>query len=78
MAPYLDDNFGEELAEPFLSDVAAEVLVAELQFEFESLGDVGDARIGPLLGVQFAAEDAVGLDTDHHVGRAAIDRYVVA
>lgn len=74
---YLDDDFGEEFAGAFLFDIAAEILVAQLEFEFQASGDVGDARVGSLLGVQLAAEDAVGFDADNHVGRAAIDGHIV-
>ena len=78
MKIYLDDDFREELADAFLFDVTSEVLVAESQLELESLGDVRDARVWPLFGVQFAAEDAVGLDADDHVRWAAVDGHVVA
>ncbi len=64
---YLDDDFGEKFAKSFLSDVAAEILVAECQLEFQAFGHVCDARVGPLFGVQFAGENAVGLDADDHV-----------
>jgi hypothetical protein len=74
---YLDDDFGEEFAGAFLFDIAAEILVAQLEFEFQASGDVGDARVGSLLGVQLAAKDAVGFDADNHVGRAAIDGHIV-
>ena len=77
MDKYLNDDFGEKFAQSFLFDIAAEVLVAESQFEFQSFWHVGDARVGPLFGVQFAGEDAVGLDTDDHVGRSAIDSDIV-
>lgn len=65
---YLDDNFGEIFAQTFLFDVTIKVLIAEFEFEIESFSDVGNARIGSFLGVQFAAENAVGFDADDHVG----------
>jgi hypothetical protein len=52
-------------------------LVSQFKFEFQTSGDISDTRIGSLLGVQFAAKDAVGFNADNHISGAAIDGYIV-
>jgi hypothetical protein len=74
---YLDDDFGEEFARTFLFDAAAEILVSQFKFKFKTSGDICDTRIGSLLGVQFAAKDAVGFNADNHVSGTAIDGDIV-
>lgn len=69
----LDNDFGGKLAGIVLTDVAVEVVVAQVQFKVERVFHIVDASVRPVFGVHLAVEQPVGVYGGDHVLAAAID-----
>lgn len=70
----LDDQVGsEDVAAEFVLHVAHYVVVGQREGKVEGRGDVIDTRVGLGLGVDLAAEDAIGFYPGDHFESVALD-----